>query len=201
MYIRFFADTTNSPLGVTALEYARSLMRVAPLRVVSVTGLFSGPWTAYEKLMATPMVGGLINAVCCDPARWTWIQKVPMPEADISSEDMKALAATGAAPAALSKKPAEVLSERVGFYTIGVRNILFAAAVPRAQAEIVEAAKYECIVTPNTTLRERLRGLRIITDPPTGSRLDPIITISVPVDGRPDGHQAIRDVVFPRPSA
>src|SRR6185369_14286380 len=83
-YIRLFAATDESSLGLTALEYTRSLMRIAPVRLITTTGQLLGRWAALQSLLNSPMAGSWVNVVACDPARWTWVQTIPMPNRDVA---------------------------------------------------------------------------------------------------------------------
>lgn len=79
-FIRYLAATDDYPTGALALEYLKGLLRIAQVRVGSMTGGLFGKWEAYAQLLTTPMAGDFVNVVCCDPSRWTWEQKVPMPK-------------------------------------------------------------------------------------------------------------------------
>lgn len=142
MFIRFFADTTGSQLSIYALEYMRSFMRVAPVRLASVTGILAGRWQAYAALLTTPMVGPFINAVCCDPSRWTWMEKVP---AGTRPVDVREL---GDDREVTIPAVAETITGRVELYTAKVHNVLFAVAPPRSSGELATAIQYEAIVVP-----------------------------------------------------
>lgn len=143
MFIRWFADTTGSQLSYYALEYMRSAMRVAPVRLASVTGILAGRWQAYGELLLTPMAGQLYNAVCCDPSRWTWIEKVPAATRAVDHTAIKDgvdLAVPGTA---------ETISGRVELYTkSAARNVLFAVSPPRSSTELATAVKYDVIIVP-----------------------------------------------------
>lgn len=144
MFIRYFADTTGSALSEAALEYMRAFLRLAPVRLVSVTGALGGVrWPGYAKLLTTPMVGSFANAVCCDPSRWTWIERVPMGESAVDHT------AIGAGKDLEIPHAPEVAKGRVELYTAGVRNILFAVAPPRSKPELETALKYQAIVVPS----------------------------------------------------
>jgi hypothetical protein len=77
-FIRYFAQTDDGPLGKLALEYLRSMLRVAPVRLVSISGGLSGAWHRFENLLMTPMAGDYVNAVCVYPEKWVWTTSVPM---------------------------------------------------------------------------------------------------------------------------
>lgn len=178
MYVRLFADTTGSAASEIALEYARSLMRLAPLRLVSVTGPLAGRWVSYGELMATPMLGAYVNCVACDPSRWVWTQRVPMFDRPL---DMHGLKHGGelTVPAA-----SEVASGKVELYTKGVRNVLFAIAQPRSENEFATACRYERIVVPASQQQAWWHK--------SSSRVDTVL-LEVPVVG--DGHTRMREIV------
>ena len=172
MFIRLFADTTGSAASDVALEYMRSLMRVAPVRLITVTGPLVGRWMGYGQLLATPMLGDFVNCVACDPARWTWVERVPMGSKPIDIGEIgdgKELTVP-AAP--------ELASGRVELYTLGKRNVLFVIAPPRSKVETEAAKKYEVFVRP--TVEPWLDGLGC----------QPIV-IPVPVSD----HAAMREVL------
>ena len=149
-WIRMFAQTDGSGIGMAALEYTKSLLRIAPVRELSVNGGLSGPWSGYGRLLTTPMDGPFVSGVCCDSARWTWLQAVPMPSQDLSPSALAA-SATGAdleLPAP-STDPEETAKGRCELYTAGVRNILFAVGGPRGKDQATTALRYEGIVVPN----------------------------------------------------
>jgi hypothetical protein len=186
MFIRLFADTTGSALSYYALEYMRSMMRTAPVRLASVTGVLAGRWQAYGQLLATPMLGHFVNVVCCDPSRWTWIEKVPAGERavdhrEIGDDKEIAIPAT-----------AETISGRVELYTAGHRNLLFAVAPPRSSSHLTTALKYEAIVVPT---EEHASGWRkhgllptVLGAPPKG---DPSR------DTLADYHKTMRNLLLP----
>lgn len=141
MFIRYWADTTGSQLSYYALEYMRSFMRVAPVRLISVTGILAGRWQAYSALLATPMAGPLYNVVCCDPSRWTWQERVPASSRPVvpvgDDEELTVPAVT------------ETITGQIELHTTSaVRNVLFAVAPPRSAQQLATAKKYSAIVVP-----------------------------------------------------
>jgi len=139
-YIRFLADTDDSPYGALALAYLPALLRIAPVRIGTLTGGLSGPWhpghqddaSPFSPLLATPMQGTYVNVVCCQPSRWTWVQRVPMPKRLASGELV------------LSD---DVATGRQELYTAGVHNVLITAEAKRPTSEQLGAAlAYEQIV-------------------------------------------------------
>lgn len=141
MYIRYFATTDpQSPVSKVALEYLKSLIRIAPVRVIDparmMPGIPDGEWARYAGLFATPMIGPMINVVCTEPSRWTWMHKIAAPK------ENKAGSKT------------EEISGRLELYTAGVRNVLFThgrentpeLAVPSEGPLYETARKYEAVV-------------------------------------------------------
>jgi len=133
MFIRYMADTSDTDASLKALEYLHSLLRIAPVRVVSMTAPAMGKiWVHYASLLITPMMGEFANVVCCSPARWSFEQAVPMP------------ARNGTVP---------IAKHTVELYTRGVRNVLIATKHPQSQDQITAAAKYEAMVVDSEELR------------------------------------------------
>ena len=148
MFIRYFADTSSSPLGNIALDYMRGFMRVAPVRLVSMSGGLDGRWLGYEQLLATPMLGDFINAVCVDPSRWTWTERIPVQAANVDQRS------PAFAPEQLVElKPKETIVGKVELYTKGKKNVLFAPVAPRTPMELEAAANYEVLVLPSVDRR------------------------------------------------
>lgn len=145
VYLRFFADTSGSRTGQVALEYARSLVRMAPVRLVSVSGALEGGWRALDRLLVTPMAGQMIaNVVCTEPELWVRRLKVPMPKHD----PLAATLATGELPGV---EPGVEVAERVmELYTEGVRNVLIAVAPAKNKDQAATAARYEMVIAPTT---------------------------------------------------
>lgn len=142
-FIRFLADTSDTPLGRAALEYCKSLCRIAPVRVVSLVGGLYGPWLPYGELAFTPMDGVYVNAVCCHPSKWVMHLEVPMLEQDIDLE-------TG--PIGDPSRPAEVASGTVELRTAGVRNVMFVATPPPYTAEQnATLARYDSVINHSWT--------------------------------------------------
>lgn len=127
--IRYFATTDDSPTGKVALEYLKSLLRIAPVRVGSMTGMMSGAWENYALLLSTPLHARYVNVVCCASSRWTWVQNVPMTNAKGQRDG--------------------TASGRQELYTAGVHNVLLAASFPVDPHAIATAARYEAVITPS----------------------------------------------------
>lgn len=141
-YIRCFATTDGSAMGVLALELCKAMERIAPVRAVSMSGVLVGRWLSRADLTMTAMVGSFANVVACDPGRWTWTQRIPMPQHNAWQSAM-----TDSQVKGLGK--VEVAEARKSLYTANVRNVLYALAVPRAQPELEAALLFESIIVPN----------------------------------------------------
>lgn len=138
-YIRYLAATDDSPFGRLALEYLKSLLRIARVRVGSMTGGgMDGAWEHYASLLGTPMAGGFINVVCCDPRRWTWVQRVHMAQRQSDGTFVN-----------------DVIEQRIEVHTTGVRNVLLALNAPSDDHQALTAEKYDAIVVPADDVRER----------------------------------------------
>lgn len=144
MFVRYFATTDTSAPGALALGYLRSIIRIAPVRLVTVSSFLEGQWAGLQGLLSTPMIGPMTNVVCADPFHWVRTLNVPMPEKD----GMRAALASGTVGEGRTK------SERATFelYTHGVRNVLLATALPRNDLEIDTALRYEVVVVPTREL-------------------------------------------------
>lgn len=134
LFIRYFAATDNSPLGDVALHYCKALLRIAPVRVASMTGGLGGAWERYATLLGTPLSDHFVNAVCCHPSAWTRIQRVEIP--NVVDGKMVSI---------------EKASQRMELYTHGVRNVLFVVDGPRALSPEADASalRYEALVFPS----------------------------------------------------
>jgi hypothetical protein len=142
-HIRLFACTEDSALGHAALAYARSLLRIAPVRLVTFSGTLEGPWRPYGELLGTAMHGTGVTCVAVDPSRWVWSMEIPMPEQDggvaaiVAADDLGHVGAH-----TVLKRSAEIYSSG------GTRHVLFAIATPRDGRQLAAAEKYEEIVVP-----------------------------------------------------
>ena len=137
-FLRFFADTSDSAIGHAAFSWCKSLCRVAPVRVVSLSGGFAGTWQSFQELMLTPMVGNYVNCVCAHPRHWAYTQSVPAPDRAFGGLEHHVVD---------GKKADEVLTGNVEIYTTGVRNVLmYMAAMSISQPQFATAMKYEAIV-------------------------------------------------------
>lgn len=151
-YIRFWATTDESDAGLIAIDYLRSLMRIAPVRLCSMSNMLYGRWAGYAALMSTDMQGELVNVVCCSPDRWTWVTRVAAPPRDI--------AASPPPPGAVEAPP-EILTARHELHTASAaRNVLIAMAQASGHHEVETAMKYDVVVTPTSELASFWTGLR-----------------------------------------
>jgi hypothetical protein len=129
-YIRFFATTDDSTIGRAALGYVKALHRIAPVRLISISGgLVIGGWRGVAALLGTPMDGPmLLNAWCCDRSRWTWVQKAAIPRHGM---------------------PPEVIDQRMSLWTTGVRNAAFVLTPPKSKDEREVLERCDAIVVPS----------------------------------------------------
>jgi hypothetical protein len=137
-YIRFFADTAGV-VGGAALCYLRSIVRIAPVRLVSMSAHFDVGWDSVIGLLTTPMTGEMIaNVVCTEPDHWSNRLSLPMPK-------------TKSSPAGIAERDVEL-------YTNGTRNVLIATGIPRSKGQCEAAAKYERIAVPTFELADKMFG-------------------------------------------
>jgi len=140
-YIRLFASTDESPVGLLAVEYVKALLRIAPVRLCSMSGELAGRWSSYAPLLITPMIGMMVNVVCCNSTRWTWQHRMPVPRSN----------GVPLAPDA----PAEIITGRVELYTAGVRNTLIACSWPTDEHEVAAGLRYDGVVVPTAELYDQ----------------------------------------------
>ena len=129
MFIRYFADTTDGAHGQFARSYIRTLIKIAPTRIVTTTpGVFPPKWFPWSPLFNSPAApdDAFINVVCCHPTRWAWNQNIGTQFRD--------------------GKPSETVNHRIDLYTANVRNVLIHCAGPRDQDQTATAARYEALV-------------------------------------------------------
>lgn len=146
-YIRYFATTDNSAIGALALELCKSMLKVAPVRLVTMTSVLVDEWLNFARLTTTPMVGSFVNVVACDPSRWTWTQRVPMPDKDtwqVGIQNPGEMLPTPPQPVKV-----EYATSRASLYTADVRNVLYAVAPPRSKVELEAGLLFETILVPN----------------------------------------------------
>lgn len=176
-FIRYLAATDSSPIGMLALGYLSGLLRIAPVRVGSMTGGVSGRWEHYARLLATPMGEDFVNVVCCAPERWVWDQRVTMPKRT---------------PDGTPDPAGEVTSARQELYTAGVRNVLIASSLVsvdgRIGVRVVSALRYEAIVAADEASRDFWSCMQRANAIPLDLHLIPL-----PVTD----HAALRSVVMP----
>lgn len=143
-YIRYFADTSDGATGKVALEYLRSLIRIAPVKLVSISGGLAPAWRAFEGLLLTPMTGTYVNVVCTLPDRWIWKSSVPMTERDESLEETFDVVLANPRPKAIEH--AERVEE---LYTPkAMRNVILVASSPVTDDQFRSMKKYDDIIIP-----------------------------------------------------
>ncbi len=146
--IRYFATTDDSHTGHVALEYLKGLLRIGPVRVLSLSGGLGDRWQAYASLLGTPLVlRDIVSAVCCLPSQWTWDQRVAM--ANVRNGQVVST---------------DYASERIELYTVGMRNVMLAAAAPpvdpqELQDTLTTALRYQAFVVPTVELGARWQRL------------------------------------------
>lgn len=137
-YIRYLASTDDSDIGRLALDYLRAFLRLGlSVRVCSVSGGAFGMWEHYSPMLVTPVVGAFVNVVCCDPNRWVWTQRVPMPTRRTDGS----LVFDGEA--------AEGCQE---LRTASVRNVLMTNTDIVTSGQLKSAERYDAIVCPTATV-------------------------------------------------
>lgn len=169
-FIRYLAATDSSPIGMLALGYLSGLLRIAPVRVGSMTGGLSGRWEHYAQLLATPMDGDFVNVVCCAPERWTWDQRVTMPRRR---------------PDGTVDPAGEVTTARQELYTVGKRNVLLTEWMPHNALQLAAAIRYEEIVVTSPLAMDYWTAARANGTPP---RLIPLPVVH---------HEELHLVVMP----
>jgi hypothetical protein len=137
-FIRYFAVTNDGPIGRAALAYLPSLLRIAPVRVISKSGQLEGAWRRFEALLLTPMSGTCVSCVCTHPSSWVWEQSIPMPSANVGVQS--------AATAVSTPQTGGIARGVVEIYTPKVRNVLFMVESPTTDAQRQTAAKYEAVI-------------------------------------------------------
>jgi hypothetical protein len=150
--IRYYAATNDTPTGRVALEYYKSLVRIAPVRVLSTTGVLSGAWAGFSAALVTPMAYPMVNVVCSVPSRWTWTQRV--------EATMQPVVAGPHITAVTVPAKTERIEGRLELYTRGIRNVLLAADEPGDMEQLETAIKYEMIVVPSVALLESWQRAR-----------------------------------------
>jgi hypothetical protein len=141
-YIRYFAETSDTPLGRAALGFCKSLLRVAAVKLVSIPGGLSalqGEWQQFDELLLTPTEGSYVNVVCTHPSRWACKATI-RPPTHVWNE---------AAGEYLPQQFGEPISGTIELYTVGVRNVLLVGKMPITKGDLITGAKYEAIVCQN----------------------------------------------------
>lgn len=163
-FIRYFAQTDDSDIGKAALEYLKSMIRISPVRIASLSGGLSGAWHRYQNLLLTPMSGTYVNAVCTHPDRWVWTSSVPMTNAATGDDGLPAAPRYVKRPAGEppgldielpDPQPTTEVAERVEeLYTPKVRNVLFMPVAPTNKQQLLAAKKYQDVIAPSLSIAE-----------------------------------------------
>lgn len=153
-YIRVFASTDGGAVSNVALEYVRSLIRAAPIRLISVSGLLDKSWMIFERLLTTDMSGRMLaNVVITEPQYWVKQLKIPMPKRNPMAEMIAARSSGQFSSEERAQAPrpgsVEVAESTVELYTAGVRNVIVLASAIRSPVQIKAALRYEAAITPN----------------------------------------------------
>lgn len=136
MYLRYFAETHLGPTGLVGLEFMRSLIRIAPVRLVSLTVQFEGPWSVFGRSVGAPPPEAMqANIVCADPSHWARPITIRM----ATSMDN-----TAGAP--------EFMSNVIELVVPGVRNVLIATSGPTSELERQAADRYEAVIVTKRDL-------------------------------------------------
>ena len=79
-FVRYFAQTDDSPTGNLAFAYMIAMVRMeVPIRLVSVCGaqvmsdedgVDIDRWSRFRNELVTPVPKDFINVVCTEPAHW-----------------------------------------------------------------------------------------------------------------------------------
>jgi hypothetical protein len=99
MFIRYFATIDDSPTGIAALAYLRSLLRIAPVRLIDPRGPMWGAatpraWDPFVSCLTTPMDGRFINVVCTDPSQWAWTRVIDAPKKNEPGAEIEKITGT-----------------------------------------------------------------------------------------------------------
>ena len=184
-----YAATGPTDAARLALEYAKALLRIAPVRVIPCDG--AGIWPGYESLLLTQATGTYVNVVACGPDSWTRTHRYQLPPKTDPVLGMPPSSSWEIDPInretrQIPTPPGEVVVERFDYWTEGVRNVLFAAAPPRDQWQLATARKFDVVVAPTNhavyfwqkshRIAAKMIGVPILTD---------------------SGHAALRAVLLP----
>lgn len=151
-YIRYYA-ATHGVSSIPALAYLRSILRIADVRLITISGVLEGAWDAMSGLLVTPLEGPMIaNVVCTDPDAWVRQLSIPMPQENPIVEVMRTSEVPEVAPGV------ERARGTIELYTAGTRNILIATSVPKSQLQCKAAAKYEAVIVPTPELGDKIAG-------------------------------------------
>lgn len=152
-YIRYYAATNEGSTALAALAYLRSVVRIAPVRLVTFSGSLDGPWDAMSNLLTTPMINPMIaNIVCTEPEYWAHRLSVPMPKQDAFADGLEMTRSI--------RKAAKIERETrvIELHTANTRNVLIATSIPKSKDHCVAAAKYEAIIVPTPELADKMFG-------------------------------------------
>lgn len=80
MFVRYFAETSDTPTGKLARAYMAALVAAkTPTRLVTTSvaalqldeaGASSDPWAPYRDYLIAVVPNDYVNVVCCDPRLW-----------------------------------------------------------------------------------------------------------------------------------
>lgn len=189
-FLRYFAITDPSFTGYVALAYLKSLLRIAPVRLISKSGDgLEPPWNAYQPLTMTAMAGTYVNCVAVPPEQLTWDVSVPMPAANLGAQ--------GAALASEAPKLADTARGRAELYTASARNVLFVVwGSPRIYqtAQLDAIRKYEAIVVNHSNYRWWADEAGIPRDKLYAGR------VTDPGAGNSIAHDEVRAAILGRPA-
>lgn len=143
-HILLFAETDDGTVGKIGLAYARSLIRLAPVRLVTMSTGLSGAWTVFRRLLETPMNTPVLAAVVCtDPSLWVRRLRIPMPKHDPHEVHV---AMAGPSVAQEKLEHAERLME---LRVANTRNVLVLTPSKGLSADQLAAlGKYDAVVRP-----------------------------------------------------
>lgn len=157
-HLRYIATTADSLAGRAALGYLRAIVRIAPVRLVNLSGGLDVHWEPMGNLLVTPMDTPMIaNIVCTDPERWAYRLSIPMPKQDPFADARRG--ARDNAPLQASTTERAARAERlVELHTANTRNVLIATSVPPSKVHCAAAARYEAVIVPWPDLADKFEG-------------------------------------------
>ena len=187
-FIRYFAVTNDSPIGKAAQSYLVSLLRIAPVRLLSRSGGFlEGSWRRFEGLIMTPMQGKCVSCVCTSPASWIEELAVPMPKVNATMDAVASpVMPTGPEILGVARGMAELYTPPAPNGSV-LRNVLFLVDPPTTDLQHRTASRYEAVIAPSLTPGAEIA--RLWPD----RRFQGTV---VPIPITPTGHQSIREAVL-----